>query len=516
MSGAFDEIFSFVGGMIEAIGDGVSAIGHSLFGLGQSIIHDIKEKMNIAVEEKKQKRLAFDRYLENISLSETSKSTYIAKMLDSVNVDGNKLSEYATSRLQNQSFEMQSQILNQVLAFQTINENYKQLFYDFASEGIELPEEEVFYTAKEKAIKKLQSGDYGGFLSANEEFISMITKIKKTMLYLIEQKKIPNIEKTDALLFIIEHNLNEPFTEIFFNELTEIMLLPAKSETQEEEQKLLEIKKQIVEITDKLNGIINSIQADAISSLVGSIKSIIFDEKLSTRTKIESIDIRRRALWDMYCKFKTENTRTLELKEKYDHNYIKYASAMKYLGLELVAYVFNPKTAKQDTNALQENYKKIEADVKKKQSMEYIRKTVRETLQSQKYTFVGTENVDVKNHKMIRDIYHIENGNVVSVTIKDNNSVNYFVSGVKIQGVTENKPSVVKTMHKFCDSKKQIDEILLAKGVAINSKDKLDPSEMIATEIEIPNTVLLEKKEFLRKQRLGTKTQVVMKQMEVK
>ena len=100
-----------------------------------------------------------------------------------------------------------------------------------------------------------------------------------------------------------------------------------------------------------------------------------------------------------------------------------------------------------------------------------------EYLCSQTAAIAGGETVET-------DVYHIENGNVVSVTFVKGR-VCCSVSGVKIDGVAENKGSIVRTMKKFCSQSGQIRQKLRGKGVSLEFDEHIEPNERYAREISL-------------------------------
>ena len=99
--------------------------------------------------------------------------------------------------------------------------------------------------------------------------------------------------------------------------------------------------------------------------------------------------------------------------------------------------------------------------------------------------YVTSKESSSAKYHIDQDIYHIDNGNVVAVTINDNGALNYYVSKVEIDGISNSEENTVASMNAFCEKYKNIEKKLKENGIQIKEKRRLEPDVKYVHTIEV-------------------------------
>jgi len=245
--------------------------------------------------------------------------------------------------------------------------------------------------------------------------------------------------------------------------------------------------------------------------LVDSVNEILVDDRLSKQTKLSMVIVRKRLLDDKYLESKHKYSEVIKAKNNYDELYYKLSGYMKILELESPTYEFSFENINDCINQLKVQIAKYEKPAIEKKKSEYIRKSLREIMNEFRYEHIESQDIQTNGQDIHKDIYHIENGNVLAVTLVNNDQLTYRVSGIKMDGIAEDKASVVNTMKKFCDKKSIIKQKLNEKGINTLTNELFDPDIKWAEEIKLSGNVDISKVEIIRKNRMKKVQHVELK-----
>lgn len=444
--------------------------------------NEMQELHKIVAEEKKRHREAYDAYVDSLEADEDRRKQYLKKLEGMVSFDALGIDKQSKNKLCKLADGEKIEIFNKLINLQGKFNDISNVFFGLADYGIEPECEYEFYIIKKKFAQNVKDGNYD-FESIFEELEKLLSQIRNL------QSGIDNAEAAKfitAQLFQIENELGSPILTEFNAELYQKLCMPEKN-AESAEEKLFAVEKDVLALVQLFSDFNYGFEeCEEFSNLLNSVKGIITSED-SAETKLQLMDARYRRMIDIYKKVSMRHGEALELKRRYNEVISLNYNLREYLSMPLPQLDFEFKTASADISRIAAENAELAKLAAERQKSEYIRKFVRETMKEMQFEYICSQATERANGESIQtDVYHIEDGNVVSVTFV-NGRVCCSVSGVKLAGIAENKGSVVSSMKKFCSKRGQIRQKLHDKGVSLEFDEHIEPNERYATEITLQN-----------------------------
>lgn len=519
IDGFVEVVADVVGGIAYGIGQTAvvvgTALGKSTIALakmtaraatevGSAIADSFREVAQIhklMSEQRKKAREAYDKYTEEVKADEAKQKEYIEKLKNLINFDALSIGEEGRQKIDRQEGAKKIQVLNDVIDMQSQFERLRDLFFGLSEMGVELDCEYDFYAIKAEFAKKVNSGDFD-FTALNEKIDLLFQAIRD---FKTEDDKKDVVEFITAQIYKIENELDVPQLLCFSTELYEMLRVESEDAATSPEDALFEMERNIWQLAQLFFQIDYDFpEMGEVVALLNSVKTELLSDN-SVATKLEWIETRYRCLMDTYRKICARDEEVIALKQRYNEAIALNYTLKEELSLELPVMDFHYATAERDIAALAAENEMLAQKLAEKQKQEYIRKTVREAMREMQFEYLCSQTKTTSSDQTVyEDIYHIENGNVVSVTFV-NGRAYYSVSGVEIAGITASKKSIASSMEKMCSKSKELQDRLKSKGVIYTIDRRIEPREEYAHEIKLDNapaSVI----ERLRKAKLG-KTQ---------
>ncbi|GEM_PF-2726360 len=528
MSGIIDEALNLqgdvIGGLLLGVGAivSISAIGVAAGGVliadglskgVKNIKASISYLKDMMIEEQAQYQKAFDRYQKIVALNQNSAIEYLNRMKSNLNLSVLGCSTKDLVHIEKKSNEEQAKYFNLISQFSYYSETIQELLFHLSEEGTSIPDiEESLYGIKDRFVTNIKKGNLSGMEASFSEYKTQVNEIKTKIKELMANHQIFDVEHIDNLIFVIENEIGIPYLTVFYNELRE--LLEKMSEEKSEESldlKLYQVKKEIIDVMTSITNLEYIHDFQVCQDLVDSVNEILVDDRLSKQTKLSMVIVRKRLLDDKYLESKHKYSEVIKAKNNYDELYYKLSGYMKILELESPTYEFSFENINDCINQLKVQIAKYEKPAIEKKKSEYIRKSLREIMNEFRYEHIESQDIQTNGQDIHKDIYHIENGNVLAVTLVNNDQLTYRVSGIKMDGIAEDKASVVNTMKKFCDKKSIIKQKLNEKGINTLTNELFDPDIKWAEEIKLSGNVDISKVEIIRKNRMKKVQHVELK-----
>lgn len=490
---------------------GVTALG-AAYGMGQGAINSISgikdgivELQHIALEEKRQLDLAQSALHKHLKENRLEMEAYIKasiENLDFLNLSIDKVN------LSNSIISSKDEPLN-LLSDISVASYYHQKFQEsaFLLSEMNVPIgsiEESFYETREKFIHAINHKKFNELHAINSEFSTQIDQLRSIYDHHLKASNI-HIDKLEGIFFTVENMLELPFTRVFENELYQFLKNTLDTDANEAKKSiLLDLKKNILSMYMDISNLAHGQDYIELKQLVDSVNTILDDTELSDDTKIDMLNTRYKVLGHNYITLTSKHQQTLVDKREYDVLYQMDYSYRKYLNMTLPDYHFDPTNSKNAIQYLKTDIDEIKPQVEKKHEQMVFRKVVSDVMKEMQFAHIVSSEEKMGHSDVLKDVYHIENGNVVTVSVFPNGEMNYRVSAVETQGIPSNKNEVVKTMHTFCNKAATIREKLREKGVMSANNELLEPNIKYVKEIVLDAHVNASKKELIRKAKLGT------------
>lgn len=477
-------------------------------------IHDaLQEMKEIAIEEKMQFEREHLRYLEAVEKNKEKKHEYLQKSIHYL----------MDQKLAVTDGEIQSCLEHSGQdSIKTLHTLMQGVYYlDKLSElSFMLTEENIDVTTQDLEVYQLKAQLEDAIKKHPNKINILIESLKAQLeqykdIYQISKNQIIAINKIDQVFFNIEHRIDDPILLVWSNEIYDS--LKNTLETDQNEQKiheLIELKKVILSVYMDIANITGRHDFMDLKRLVDSVHTILSDETLSLDTKMQMIKVRKGVMLHEYKSMLEKYEKLIDMKRDYDTSYQILTSYQAFLKKALTTYHFVEDTAKQALDNLKHEILLLEPQVKEKEQNLMMRKKIHDVMLEMNYSHIVSNDVTMGNMEVYQDIYHIEAGNVVTVSLFPHGELNYKVSGTEIPGIANNKQEVVKTMKTFCKDVKVIREKLKAKGILTENKELLEPHESYVTEIKLDG-IPISKREIIRKAKLKTIASETLKSREI-
>lgn len=468
---------SLAGGFVNGIGDTVNAL------------------KNLAVEEKKVYKEALNKYQESLTFDSKKTDEYIEKIVSDERVEEFVVNKDAVlENLQKYDNDKKCEIVNNIFKCGVLVNNYKNALNELTDleDNMELYKE--LEEIKHEITKIIKSGDFNSLEKIDKIVVTKIEELRKKVYELMNNENCFDVEKTNEIYLALSSDIGEAYLQVFNNELAELL---EKTENNElaTSNMLLELKKQMVDYAFKLNNLEHIEGVEECQDMIEYVYNTLNDETISDDLKIERISIRVNALKDDYLKCELNNKKIFEVKQSYDRAKWLNVSYKKYLNMEVEEEQIDFNNLQKEIKKLENENKELYVKCEKKQRNEYVRKALREAMIENELEYIMSKSSDAGGNHIDQDIFHIENGDVVTVTINEHGAMNYIVGNTDIDGIRNSDEQTVETMKKFCSMYKDIHKSLEEKGVIVEEKRRLEPSVKYVRDIVIDE----ESKEKIRK-----------------
>lgn len=489
---------------------GVTALG-AAYGMGLGAVESvtgikdgIKELQTIALEEKRQLDKAQLVLFEHLNAHEAEKDKYIKDAIPALRLSELKLKpEVIYSAIKSAKMDELSGL--NVLSYTSF------MYHKFSEtlvmlSDIDIPTdvvEQSFYETIEQVKAAIKNHNLDQLVSINQVLNQSIENLKSIYdAYKKEHKVV--VEKLDGIFFMIENGLDLPLHTRFENELSYFLNNTFKNDLQEAKlSTILDLKKQILSMYMDISNLSNGKDFDDLIKLIDSVHIILNDEALSVDTKIDMLQVRLKVLSHQYQDITKLHEETIIHKRSYDALYQKDSAYRLFLGIEPPVYAFNMMKPLESIKQLESDLNSLEKEVQVKREQIAFRRAIHDVMKDMQYAHITDADEMIGDQSVYKDIYHIENGNVVTVSIFPNGELNYRVSAVETPGIPTDKADVVKTMHTFCHKAEDIREKLRKKGIMTTNNERLEPHIRYVNEIKLDSSVDIRKKEIIRKAKLG-------------
>lgn len=393
-------------------------------------------------------------------------------------------------------------------------EQLENLFYLASEQNLKIDIEEEFYQISNDLKELLKSKNIN---KINNRIMKLSHIFNDSIKLVNEEIAISGfkpVERLSEVLFNMENKIGVKHHYIFENELINLL---EEDEKIKEEKLLFEINKYKNEMILKINEVFslgNISNEEEIDNLIKSFFNFLNDEEISNETKLSEIEQRYKILNHEYIKLKKENESILKYKNQFDVYFSEIVYIQNYLGETKMEYNFDYNN---NLESQVENLKLIHnlyaEKYLNKQNSEFVKKAVRETMMELKFAHIASD--DTNNSS--RDIYHLDSGNVVTISYSNKGNIRYLVSGVEMDGITSNKEQIVETMENFCDVKDLIDQKLSEKGITkVRTNERLKPAIYYAEDIKLPDNVSACSYNVIRNAKLKRREQGTKKERYIK
>ena len=533
MSAELDGIISFIGdlavgaiaatgALIRGVGIGAARLGVAAYegavaltkmsieaakAVGSATADAFKEMhelQSIVTEEKRRQREAYDAYVNGLKADEKRRKQHIEKLEGMIAFESLGIEEAAKNKLRALADDEKIKVYNHLINLQSKFTDVGNIFFRLSDYGIESDSEYEFFKIKKQLAQNVNGGNYNftETFTALDNLFSLLRAL---------QNDVDNqdaVEFIAAQLFQIENEFDSPLLMNFYAELYDMLRMPEEP-SESAQDKLFAVEKEVLELVQLFRDFNYEFEEkEEFTNLLRSVKSIVISED-SAETKLKLVEMRYHRMIDIYKKVSARDSEILELKRLYNEAISLNYYLRESLSLPLPRLNFDYRTASAEIKRLSAENEELAKRTEEQNKREYIRKAIRETMKEMQFDYLCSETAATANNTAVStDIYHIDNGNVVSVTLV-NDRVCCSVSGVKLNGIPENKGAVVNSMHTFCSKRKAISQSLQSKGVAVEFDAPLEPDEKYAEEIALTDVSpsVIEK---IRREKQGRKATVAV------
>lgn len=439
---SFRMVGELTGGFIEGIGD-------------------IKEAFRILlVEEKQVYQEALKKYEDSLLKDEKEKDKYVSKLANDKRVLKLQIEDipFSSNKLE---------MMNAIFKCAVLIDKCETVFNEL-NKGIE--EYEELEKIKDMLKSEIEKQNYRGIASVSELLNKKYVSLREEIREIIDNKKTYDINKMESIYVSLQEDIGEAYFSIFNNELEE--LLETEDNSLEKKNLLLELRKKMLEYASKLNNLEYIDGVEECQNMIKFVYDTLNDNDISDDLKIERISIRVDALRDDYLKCESKNAEIFKLKERLDKTNWLNMSYKKYLNQEVITRKFNFNELEKEIMTLEKENKELYVLCEKKQKTEYIRMALKEAMIKNDLEYISSKAIENGTKKIEQDVYHIEDGNVVTVTF-DNDEMKCVVGSVSIDGIYNDENKALESMKKFCSKYDKIEEELENKGVIIEKTRRL-------------------------------------------
>lgn len=441
---------------------------------------EMQELQKIVAEEKRRQREAYAEYVQSLEADKSRRNGYLKKLEGMVEYEALGIDGPAKDKISKLSERERIEVFNNLINLQSRFGDISNLFFRLSDFGVETECEYEFYKIKKQLEESVRDGNYN-FDKIFGELDGLLSELRKLQT---SAENAEVAEFIEAQLFQIENELGSPLLTEFCAELYEMLRLP-KEESETDGDRLFAVEKEVLRLAQLFSDFNYEFEEKAeLKTLLSSIRAIVTSDD-SAETKLKLLDRRYHRMSDVYQKVSVRHGEVLKLKERYNEAISVNYNLREYLSLALPQFAFDYRTAEAEIRRLNAENGELAKKAQEKQKREYVRKALRETMREMQFEYLCSQTAATASGEAVEtDVFHIQDGNVVSVTLVKGR-VCCSVSGVKLAGVAEDKGSVVNSMKKFCSKRRQLQEKLRERGVALEFDEEIEPDEIYAREITL-------------------------------
>ncbi len=467
---------------------GTAALGLAAFSLGS----ELKGYFTTGSEEKKVYKKALGEYQAKAAENEASLREYAEKFKSYIHpefltsLDGDFLSEVNDIDELTNLFRIQSGLVSLNAAFDEASE-----------QGIDLEGADGLYAFQQSFDAKISRGDY----HFGEETDLIASLQEKVRIILIKLKNENQLEKVDSILAKVENTIDEPALLVFHNELVKLLEKSVKTAKKPDyEAELVLRKRKIAELVNEVESVSHPCKAmEEFKEILSATKEQLSNPDYGAKEKIEMSDIHYPWLLDSYRKIKADYQWFEDAKKRFDELQSIYLSGCAILDLQPEPFQLDFSDPKGSLAELEKRVEAIQKPAEDRAKVKLTLKGIDAVMRRKNCAHILSTVERGKNGETNREVYHLDNGNVVTFFVTPNH-FRYAVTGVKISGVEKDIYSINQSQVKMCQINKEIEKILALYGVETTAVELVKPEMRYAKEIELED-VSLEKMEFLKAQK---------------
>lgn len=469
----------------KVAGRAVYAVGKS----GVEISKELEEFFNAGKTEKEAYKTALNNY-QNITVkNQENHKKYIAKLKKNISPEVFSLKDNWLNDINDDNS------LIDLIRLQTYILNIENIFnlnsFDSALE-------DEFYSLRENLEKNIGKKIIN-FSTYLEAFVNLLTAIKQE----VSTKKYDNLCKNiDSIIFEVNNIVENPLIIIFYNEL-----LDSLKNSQEKNQEIIDYDKELILRKNNISNIIKECSSIShpcqslaeFNDLLFKVKEQLSNNNLSSKEKVKLCDMHYKWLCDSYIKIKLDYKWFEESKKRFDTLNDNYAKCLTVLNRPLENVEFNFENPEESIHILENKIKAISQEAENESKVILTLKSIDSVMKRNGFRKITSKTINIKNKTIHKEIYHLENGNIVSFFISPD-SFKFSVSGVKIDGTEKDVYSINQSQVHMCELKKEINKMLKSYGIETSTKELIKPEIRFAAEIELED-VSYDQIEFLKSQK---------------
>lgn len=443
-----------------------------------------KRNYEYRILEQKHKEMALTFFQKQVEKSEALMKDYISTMIKQYNFSTLNLNETQVQEIVN-SFPLdQRRIVMDSMIFMLLHVEKIEKIIEKINE-IDLDIEQ-----KDKMIKKLRmSVDeyienhnyyiYDHYDQTSNKIEDLYKQTNAEFLDIFENQKSNN--KFDEFKLVLEEKISIPYIYIFNGHLFDLLhdksiIDSATFNAQQTLEKRILIN-QYLETIEDFETIDN---VDELINLIHSIERYIENDEILNKTKLQEIEKRQINIESRFEDIKLKNDSLIRKREIYNKLLKENHFYRANLNLKL----------RNDSNLferidlyieqLEEENTLLSQKLQSMLKIEKIQEKIKSELSIKGYKHLKTL-TSTRRSVISQDSYYLnKNGHVLRVTANDKERVIYKMTGVIIDGVEENKDSLVNSMHDFCADHKVIEKNLKDQNIDSINNALYEPSLDIA------------------------------------
>lgn len=437
------------------------------------------------------KKIDYENYKENISVSNIEKNKFLNLMYEKLDFKLFNIGEDQINRIKELEYEKQVELIQNLYSFSIDYSRMKEFIYLSEKEGKKLHISNELNDLVDKIKETIRNND---FVLLN----LLVGKIKKIIELSINYSKdyeydISSLNQMNDIIYKMENEIGNSIGET---------LDVASVEKDNELKRIVELENETFKICSDIANLDYIESEIEIRELKHSIFSMIVREDFPIEDKISFIEKRIGFLRDKYLKFCSIIGNSLDLKRIYDK---KYNTLLKYcesLNLEYPNYDFDYKNPDTSIKNIEKKIAIYKYKFEEKEKANYVRKIIWDTMLEQNKVHILSKKVG-KGNNLIQDFFYNGDGTVTIITFFPSGRVTERVAGVKLDGISENKKLIVEGMTKECENHKKTLNKYKNQGIEVEILEIIEPDIDNAIEIELDGSVSTEIIEKIRNVKLN-------------
>ncbi len=462
-------------------------------GIGYGIAKGTKALIEKNKEETKAYKEAMGEYKAKVKENKASEKQFVDKVKDAIKPALLTSEDASFLNKMNDPDELAN-----LLSIQNYLSKLDSVLSNASSSGFKLEkEEEELSSLQQKIDRKIKMGRFH-FEEEARALSSLLSKVKDKFAS-IEDASL--IQKVKPMMMAIENLDEDPLLVLFHNELRELLESSVHQEEEIDYEKELVLRKEkIAELVDECSGISHPCKAmEDFNVILSKVEKQLSDPSLSPKTKIELTEIHYPWLLDSYLKLKSDYAWFEKAKKEFGGLEEYYLSCCALLNLAPEQVDLDFSKPKESIASLKAKIAPLEQPAQDKAKVDLTLKGIGTVMKRKGFTHLASSKNETKKGVVYREVYHLENGNVVTFFVTPD-SFRYTVSGVKIDGTEKDTYSINQSQAHMCQINREIEKILALYGLKTKVTEVIAPDARYAKEIELKD-VSYEKMEFIKSEK---------------